>query len=323
MSRADGLEVLKELPPSGHTLLLLGSRSGMTPGQARRLLQWSEQGGHLVLIAERLWDEDEKKSGDLLLDSLDIRQYLTEDFDDSQDRASEETADADADADEGSVDDHATEAPPEDTAGEKEEPADSVPDYSALTRLYLENERSPAYIGFDPDYHLYDPQNHAYAWANSGDATHLLQMQHGKGLVTVLTDAWIWQNRNIEQYDNAWLLWYLTQDNQVTLLYRAERDSLATLLARHFPEALAAALLLLLAGLWRAGLRQGPCSRWPAVRAGNWRNTCAPAPTSSSASAATSPCCTVCNATSCAGRGVATPVSNSSASPSNGRSSGA
>lgn len=80
VSRADGLEVLKELPPSGHTLLLLGSRSGMTPGQARRLLQWSEQGGHLVLIAERLWDEDEKKSGDLLLDSLDIRQYLTEEI---------------------------------------------------------------------------------------------------------------------------------------------------------------------------------------------------------------------------------------------------
>ena len=204
--------------------------------------------------------EQRPERRNLLLDSLDIRQYLTEDFDDSQDRASEETADADADADadEGSVDDHATEAPPEEAAGEEEEPADSVPDYSALTRLYLENERSPAYIGFDPDYHLYDPQNHAYAWANSGDATHLLQMQHGKGLVTVLTDAWIWQNRNIEQYDNAWLLWYLTQDNQVTLLYRAERDSLATLLARHFPEALAAALLLLLAGLWRAGLRQGP-----------------------------------------------------------------
>ena len=37
VSRADGLEVLKELPPSGHTLLLLGSRSGLTPGQARRL----------------------------------------------------------------------------------------------------------------------------------------------------------------------------------------------------------------------------------------------------------------------------------------------
>ncbi|SUC57911.1 Uncharacterised protein [Pseudomonas aeruginosa] len=321
VSRADGLEVLKELPPSGHTLLLLGSRSGMTPGQARRLLQWSEQGGHLVLIAERLWDEDEKKSGDLLLDSLDIRQYLTEDFDDSQDRASEETADADAD--EGSVDDHATEAPPEDTAGEEEEPADSVPDYSALTRLYLENERSPAYIGFDPDYHLYDPQNHAYAWANSGDATHLLQMQHGKGLVTVLTDAWIWQNRNIEQYDNAWLLWYLTQDNQVTLLYRAERDSLATLLARHFPRPWRQRCCCCSPACGAQGCARVPCSRWPAVRAGNWRNTCAPAPTSSSASAATSPCCTVCNATSCAGRGVATPVSNSSASPSNGRSSGA
>lgn len=255
MNRADGLETLKDLPPAGHTLLLLGSRAGMTPTQARRLLAWSEQGGHLVLVAERLWDEDEKKSGDLLLDSLDIRQYLTEDFDDSQDQAREQTQADEEVAEE----DEAVDTPPADTAEEDAQtPADATPDHSALTRLYLENEQSPAYIGFDPDYHLYDPQNHAYAWANSGDATHLLQMQHGKGLVTVLTDAWIWQNRNIEQYDNAWLLWYLTQDNQVTLLYRAERDSLATLLARHFPEALAAALLLLLGGLWRAGLRQGP-----------------------------------------------------------------
>ncbi|KSR38187.1 DUF4350 domain-containing protein [Pseudomonas aeruginosa] len=255
VNRADGLETLKGLPPAGHTLLLLGSRAGMTPAQARRLLAWSEQGGHLVLVAERLWDEDEKKSGDLLLDSLDIRQYLTEDFDDSQDQAREQ-AQADEEVAE---EDEAVDTPPADTAEEDAQtPADATPDHSALTRLYLENEQSPAYIGFDPDYHLYDPQNHAYAWANSGDATHLLQMQHGKGLVTVLTDAWIWQNRNIEQYDNAWLLWYLTQDNQVTLLYRAERDSLATLLARHFPEALAAALLLLLGGLWRAGLRQGP-----------------------------------------------------------------
>ena len=52
-----------------------------------------------------------------------------------------------------------------------------------------------------------------------------------QGLITVLTDAWLWQNRTIDQYDNAWLLWYLTQDSQVQLVYRADRDSLAARLA--------------------------------------------------------------------------------------------
>lgn len=44
----------------------------------------------------------------------------------------------------------------------------------------------------------------------------------------------------------------------MTLLCRAERGSFATLLTRRLPEALAAALPLLLVGLWRVGLRQGP-----------------------------------------------------------------
>ena len=86
----------------------------------------------------------------------------------------------------------------------------------------------------------------------------MLQLNQGDGVVTVLTDGWIWQNNEIDQYDNAWLLWYLSQDSAVTLLYRAERDSLATLLGRHFPEALVALGLLLILSLWHLGQRQGP-----------------------------------------------------------------
>lgn len=44
----------------------------------------------------------------------------------------------------------------------------------------------------------------------------------------------------------------------MTLFYHVEHDGLTTLLTRHLPEALVAALLLLFASLWRAGLRQGP-----------------------------------------------------------------
>ncbi|HWV08082.1 MAG TPA: DUF4350 domain-containing protein, partial [Pseudomonas sp.] len=237
VTRASGLDVLPTLPSKGHTLLLLGNRRDLTPRQSARLLEWAEKGGHLVFVAERLWDEDDGESGDLLLDSLGIQQYESDELElPSEDEATDED-DAQAEAD-------AEQAEPE--------------PYAELTQLYLENEEAPAYINFDTRYHLYDAENRAHAWANSGDATHLLQLYHGAGLVTVLSDAWIWQTFNIAQYDNAWLLWYLGQDSAVTLLYRADRDDLFSLLLRHFGEALAALGLLIIAGLWFVGMRQGP-----------------------------------------------------------------
>lgn len=241
--QASGLEVLDELPTRGQTLLMLGDRTRMTPGQARKVLNWAERGGHLLFVAEEIWDEAEGKSGDLLLDQLGIRQYLTEDLEkiESRERLTQRLRRGRKDVT------RAPEAP-----GEESAPTDN------LTRLYLENEDEPAYIGFDPDYHLHDAENRAHAWANSRQATHLLLLSHGKGFITVLTDPRIWQNEKISQHDNAWLLWYLTQDSEVTLLHRSERDALGVLLLRHFPLALTAGLLLLTLLLWRRGMRHGP-----------------------------------------------------------------
>ncbi|TLX54616.1 DUF4350 domain-containing protein [Stutzerimonas nosocomialis] len=224
--RNDDLEAVRGLTGPGNTLMLLGDRSRMSPRQSRQLLEWAASGGHLVFVAERLWDEDDGRSGDLLLDSLELEQYET-------DELSAEDA--------GKVDD-----------------AEAAEPYPELTKLYLENEQAPAYVAFDTAYHLYDAGNRAHAWANSAAATHMLQLQHGDGLVTVLTDAWIWQNRKIGQYDHAWLLWYLTQDSAVTLIYRADHESLARLLLEHFPEALTALLLMLALLLWHHAQRQGP-----------------------------------------------------------------
>jgi hypothetical protein len=44
------------------------------------------------------------------------------------------------------------------------------------------------------------------------------------------------ENPAIDQYDNAWLLWYLTADTNVTLLFNTDHDSLWTLLLRYFPR---------------------------------------------------------------------------------------
>ncbi|WP_369959885.1 DUF4350 domain-containing protein [Pseudomonas benzenivorans] len=232
VQRADDLQPLAELPSAGQTLLLLGDRQHLSPAQAERLLDWAAQGGHLLFVAERLWDEDEQASGDLLLDRLGIQQYQS-----------------------GQLDDADSEAEAEDAQLESLEEPNRYPE---LTQLYLENEEAPAYIDFDTDFHLYDAQNRAHAWANSAAATHMLQLYHGDGLITVLSDAWIWRNERIADYDNAWLLWYLAQDSAVTLLYRADRDGLMPLLLRHFPQALVALGLLLALGLWHVGLRQGP-----------------------------------------------------------------
>lgn len=224
VARHDGIAGLETLPNSGQTLLLLGDRRNMTPRQTERLLDWAAAGGHLVVVAERLWDEKTGKSGDLLLDRLNLQQYSTRDLDEEAQSPQSSTA--------------------------KQHPQ--------LTKLYLENESAPAYLAFDTDFHLYDADNRAHAWANSAGATHMLQLQHGNGLVTALTDSWIWQNRNIDEYDHAWLLWYLTQDSEVTLVHRSEHDGLLAQLRKHFPETLTALGLLILFALWHVGQRFGP-----------------------------------------------------------------
>jgi len=223
---ANGLQVLDSLPPAGHSLLMLGERRRLSPRQVEQVLEWVRQGGRLLVVAEALWDERTGHSGDLLLERLNIRQMLSADL------------------------------PPLPLA-----PL-TGPD---LTRLYLENESAPAYFGFDPGLHLEDPDNRAQSWANSRAATHLMQMNHGRGLITVVSDAALWQNAALHEYDNAWLLWYLNQGTEVTVLLNADPESLFTLLMRHFPQALVALVLLLALTAWHFALRQGPMRPAPVL----------------------------------------------------------
>ncbi|MBB3104073.1 DUF4350 domain-containing protein [Azomonas macrocytogenes] len=211
LRRDRDLPDLDTLPAPGHSLLLLGERSQMTPPQAKHLLDWTARGGHLLFVAERLWDEENANSGDLLLDALHLQQFESD-----------------------------------------------SPQRAKLTYFHTQNSGKPARLAFNSAYHLYDPEHRAHAWANSDTATHLLQLHYGQGQITVLTDAWIWQNQRIGQYDHAWLLWYLTRDTKVVLIERNRQPGMATLLLEYFPHALSAALLLLILIVWRSSRRQGP-----------------------------------------------------------------
>lgn len=220
VERASGLERLSDLPPKDRSLLLLGERDNMTPRQVDQLLDWAKSGGHLLVVAEALWDEETAKSGDLLLDSLHIQQTLSD---------------------------------------ESEQPAPArkqkKPD---LTKLYVDNETAPAYFSFDTDFNLTDPKHLAQFSANSARSSHLMQLNLGQGRVTVVTDSDLWKTPGIGQHDNAWLLWYLNQGTDVSLLFNSDVDDLFTLLMRYFPQALVALAALIALALWQAGMRQGP-----------------------------------------------------------------
>ncbi len=201
----------------------------MTPREVEQLMNWTRAGGRLLFVAEALWDDSTGSSGDLLLDRVRLRQLLSKDL--------------------------------------KEPAPELIKDrYPELTKLYLEDEEAPAYIGFDTDFHLEDPHNLAQAWANSALSTHMMQLNLGLGSITVITDAELWKNDSIEQYDNAWLLWYLSADTDVTLLFNSDHDNLLTLLLRYFPQALVALLALIALWLWRSAVRHGPLQQ-PASKA--------------------------------------------------------
>ncbi|MGF6095546.1 DUF4350 domain-containing protein [Pseudomonas sp. 18175] len=220
VEHANSLERLATLPSKGNSLLLLGERSNMSPRQAEQLLAWVKAGGHLLLVAEALWDEETGKSGDLLLDRLHIYQTLSDE--------------------------------PDEPAPTRKKTA---PD---LTKLYVDNETAPAYFNFDTDFNLTDPRHLAQFSANSANSSHLMQLNLGEGRVTIITDSDLWKTPGIGKHDNAWLLWYLGLGTAVTLLFNSDVDDLLTLLIRYFPQALVTLAALIGLALWHVGMRQGP-----------------------------------------------------------------
>lgn len=221
VGHANSLDVLPTLDPRQHSLLLFGDRYNMSPRQIDQVMNWTRAGGRLLFVAQSLWDDKTGQSNDLLLDRVQLHQSLSKNL--------------------------------------KEPPPDLDNDrFPKLTKLYLENEDAPAYAGFDTAFHLEDPNNLAQSWANSAKATHMMQLNHGLGSIIVVTDADLWKTPAIAQYDNAWLLWYLTADTSVTLMFNTDHDSLLTLLLRYFPQALVALVALIGLGLWHVGMRSGP-----------------------------------------------------------------
>ena len=96
----------------------------------------------------------------------------------------------------------------------------------------------------------------------------LLQIERGRGLVTVATDLAFAENHLIGMADNAEFLWQLAHalpdSREFLVINRIERLSLTAWLVEHALAVLVSGALVLALWLWRIGPRFGPLAAEPA-----------------------------------------------------------
>jgi len=216
-----GRDRLQQLPGEPGVLLVHRFGPSLPPAREQELVRWIERGGHLILTAERVWDEEERTSGNRLLDLFGVRLRLA--------------------------------------AEPSEVEATGDPRPAVLERVEFPGFREPLAVAFVAERTLEAPEG-AAAWAlPNRSAAHVLQLAVGKGRLSVLSDDRWMTNEGIGEADNALLLALLVGDaSRVWLLYSSRMASLPALLWRFAPQLLVTLSAGLALWIWRLTLRMGP-----------------------------------------------------------------
>lgn len=203
-----------------------------------RLLDWVEQGGHLIFVP---YERDEEESPLPLLDELGVELVtleLDEDIalhcEDSLEPCSEESRGEDGEG--------------ETTDSEQRVTVDFQTDRPGEFRAR-----------FLADRYLYDGNESAELVVGDAVMPNLLRYSLGAGSVTVLSDNELFHNSQIGEKDHAYLFAKLVgSEGKVWLFYSAEMPSLLEQLWQRAPYLLLLTLLLLVMAGWRLLLRSGP-----------------------------------------------------------------
>ncbi|RYY73531.1 MAG: DUF4350 domain-containing protein [Gammaproteobacteria bacterium] len=95
-------------------------------------------------------------------------------------------------------------------------------------------------------------------WGGSSQGTHLIQFLNGKGMITVVSDASIWDSQQLARKDHGVLLRALGFHQKSLILYGIAMPPITTLAWTHFPEFIISFLLLLILCVWCVATRVGP-----------------------------------------------------------------
>ena len=245
-------------------LVLDNSSTIANPATREKLLEWMNNGGHLIITAVEEWDFD-MESADPLLDEFGVRLYSMtdeeedeeEEYDEEYEEYDDETYDEDIDEDEGF---EKSDGKAQLTENEEED-SDAAQScafvtYDNLFQVGWDNEtlQIEAFGEYSLDDENGEAQRSGNTWPNA-----VLQYQIGAGKLTVMMDTTIWENDRIGDYDHAYFLWQLVKaDDVVWFVSSNDDEDLLDKLWRTAPYLLIGILVLLLLWGWRRWVRFGP-----------------------------------------------------------------
>ena len=241
--------ILNRLKPDD-TLILASDNAIYDTDTQSALKKWMRGGGHLIMNATYEWSDKEQSSGDPFLDGFGVHMTSTQ-TDDSENGTDQTENKTNPDK-----------TPPNDKkqVAKKVQAPPICPIYYAddVFLVHYKDAAEPLQINFGYYDTLDDTSGNAsgnaHSWPNG-----ILQYKVGKGMLSVLVDTEIWNNRRIGHYDHAFLLWYLVGDSaRVWLVSSTETDKLPSLIWRNAPYLVIGLAALLLAWGWRRATRFGP-----------------------------------------------------------------
>lgn len=232
-----GRSRLQDLPPTTDILLVNDFGGNLSQERHDRLLQWIKAGGHIVITANRYWDEDRGTSGNNLLDGFGVHLVYAGLY-----------------------------------ADENEEDLIYQPEDTNIIVPVTFEGGAKANVAFNYLSYLEDTEEYASTTVSSEIGIHLMQINYGEGLLTVLSDnnflknpqssaiAGVEFNNNaINSHDHAYFLFTLLGNSaKVWLIYNTQSPSLTTLLWQIAPHACISFLVLILFWLWSTRNRFGP-----------------------------------------------------------------
>ena len=252
---ANELGILDGLQADG-VLVIDDANLVLTIDHANRVVDWMREGGQ-VIVAAQYRGEDEQ---DVLLSRFDVSKRGTDDGYFEQLGKMQSSGEFDQDS--------------EQQASETENEAIrrregwSLP--SNLLRLHFRDHEYAPRVDFSGSGSLEHPDLSDYVdvgyqgppvkyWAGNDVAVGLLQIEVGRGLLTVMADVNIFNSSQIGMFDHALLLQILTEyADQVVFLVGVNAPSLLQLLWRDFFELCIAGLVLLLVWIIYRARRFGP-----------------------------------------------------------------
>lgn len=289
VSLHDDVSAIDSLPTPPATVFLPRSRATLGEVRTQRLLDWVERGGHLVVVTYTVWEDvpdakpgeasERLKSGrpDLLLDRFGLRQRVAPAEELAQDVAAAVTAQNDEDGaggeDGSEADDEAPKLEP--PTAEDIFKGEWMPwtRESALASLGEDDE--PLELEFHSGYWWDDTQQRV-RWSVDGKrGPHLVEVDHGAGVISALTSDDPLLNDSIGDAQHAeflvrWLRHGRDGRVPIAIFHSAVWPSLWTLIERAWLPAIVAAGLLLAAWLWRSLVRFGPVLPEPALARRRW-----------------------------------------------------